>query len=199
MGSTRAAPEARSRRRPSCPPGPLPGRARRPPRPAMAAAAEMPPPERTEFPGKRVMENTVDHFTLRVRNPSGQALQLQVAPRTTVLELKGLIEAAEGTAVQEQRLLVNGMVMVDERRLSSYRLGEGSTVLHVAQLRATVPATRTTLPKHELAPHVNRGFLMVPGCGGVWKPETAGKVSAEEHAAHFDSASLPPPWKVQSS
>eukprot|EP00420_Gonyaulax_spinifera_P028973 CAMPEP_0197897012 /NCGR_PEP_ID=MMETSP1439-20131203/41436_1 /TAXON_ID=66791 /ORGANISM="Gonyaulax spinifera, Strain CCMP409" /LENGTH=155 /DNA_ID=CAMNT_0043517603 /DNA_START=78 /DNA_END=545 /DNA_ORIENTATION=+ len=137
-----------------------------------------------------------DHFTLRIRSPSGMAVEIQVCPRTKVKEVKEMLEAAEGTFICEQRLICNGSVMNDDRSLASYRLRDGSVVVHTPLLKATMPHSRTTFPKHERAPHVSRGMLMVPGYGAPWTPEVAGRVSQEEYEGHFDSSKLPPPWKI---
>jgi len=152
---------------------------------------------------QRPPRNDDESFRLRVRNPCGNAVVLQVSPGHTVAELKQQLMAMEGTDASLQRLLCNGVMMVDHRSLGSYCLKQDSVVVHVPQLTATArgefPRSHTRLHKHERGPEVNRGFLMVPGCGAPWQPDIAPRVTKDEHDALFDSTRLPAPWKIRNS
>merc|ERR1712226_1363119 len=110
-----------------------------------------------------------------------------MSPGDKVATLKHRLEIAGGTQTAGQRLLCNGVLMVEERTLRSYGLRDNSVILAVPHLRVK------TSRRHDHAPDTSRGFLMVPGCGEPWRPEISGKVTLAELDGHFDSSKLPAP------
>lgn len=68
----------------------------------------------------------------------------------------------EGTPVDAQRLVVNGMNMQDARTLTSYDVRHGAVILLVPQIKESSKTTRS----FAFAP---RGVLMVPGSKS-WQP-----------------------------
>lgn len=89
-------------------------------------------------------------YTLFVRTPMDVSIELEVAPTETVAEVKERLAAVEGTPVVSQRLMWNGVPMLDRRTLASYRICHGSVALLVPRLGnsgqryAPPPAARST-------------------------------------------------------
>jgi len=73
-------------------------------------------------------------FTFFVRTPMDVSVELEVAPAETVAEVKERLAVVEGTPVETQRLMWNGMPMLDRRTLASYKIGHGSVALLVPRL-----------------------------------------------------------------
>uniref|UniRef100_A0A7S1A2U9 Ubiquitin-like domain-containing protein n=1 Tax=Noctiluca scintillans TaxID=2966 RepID=A0A7S1A2U9_NOCSC len=128
-------------------------------------------------------------FILRVRNPDGIVSKYQVVRTDTVAQLKQQIEQDQGVSVQEQRLLCGGVLMVEDRSLGSYKLGETSSILLVPHIRAKEQAGK------EKALSAKRGLLMVPELDAPWDPHTTAKIHPNDVVGFFESkTSIPPPW-----
>lgn len=75
-----------------------------------------------------------EKYTLFVRTPMDVSVELEVAPFETVAEVKERLAAVEGTPVDAQRLMWNGVPMLDRRTLASYHICHGSVALLVPRL-----------------------------------------------------------------
>jgi len=75
-------------------------------------------------------------FSVYVRSPVDAAVELEVLPQDTVAEVKLKLEALSGTPVDMQRLMWNGVPMVDTRTLVSYNIGPHSVILSVPRLNS---------------------------------------------------------------
>jgi len=134
-----------------------------------------------------------EYIKLRVRFPMGHSIQVFTHKGETIGELKGRIEQAEGTASTVQRLLFHGVILSEDRSLGSYGVGDAAVITAVPNLRLT---ERRKLHK-PFSP--GRGMLMTPGSTMQWTPHTSSKLDAPEHHAYFNSATMPPAWKLQLS
>jgi len=76
-------------------------------------------------------------YTLFIRTPADVAVELEVRPGDTVREVKERVAALEGTMVEAQRLMWNGVPMLDSRTLASYNITHQSVVLLVPRLAST--------------------------------------------------------------
>lgn len=71
----------------------------------------------------------VTNLEVTIKGPSDLKFAVSVPPSATVLELKGIIAAADSTvAVEHQRLIYSGRVLKDEDPVSKYSLKSGNTV-----------------------------------------------------------------------
>lgn len=75
-----------------------------------------------------------EKYTLFVRTPMDVSIELEVCPAETVAEVKERMAIVEGTPVETQRLMWNGVPMLDKRTLASYNICHGSVVLLVPRL-----------------------------------------------------------------
>jgi hypothetical protein len=75
-----------------------------------------------------------EKYTLFVRTPMDISVELEVAPADSVAEVKERLAKVEGTPVETQRLMWNGVPMLDRRTLASYHICHGSVVLLVPRL-----------------------------------------------------------------
>jgi len=98
-------------------------------------------------------------ITVYVQSRQDLALELEVSLADTVASLKTQVADGTGVAVENQRLIINGMNMQDERNLASYELRHAAKILLVPQLKEQAKARPMTF-----AP---RGLLMVPATNGV--------------------------------
>jgi len=91
-----------------------------------------------------------EKYSLFIRTPMDVSIELEVAPTDTVAEVKERLAAVEGTPVVSQRLMWNGVPMLDKRTLASYHICHGSVALLVPRLGssgqryAPAPAARST-------------------------------------------------------
>lgn len=76
-------------------------------------------------------------YTIFVRTPLDVSVELEVTATMMVAELKERMAKLEGTPVATQRLVWNGVPMLDRRTLASYHVGHGSVVLLVPRLAAS--------------------------------------------------------------
>jgi len=75
-----------------------------------------------------------EKYTIFVRTPMDVSVELETAPAETVAEVKERLAAVEGTPVETQRLMWNGVPMLDKRTLASYHICHGSVILLVPRL-----------------------------------------------------------------
>jgi hypothetical protein len=75
-----------------------------------------------------------EKYTLFVRTPMDVSVELEVSPGETVAEVKDRLAVVEGTPVETQRLMWNGVPMLDRRTLASYHICHGSVALLVPRL-----------------------------------------------------------------
>lgn len=104
-------------------------------------------------------------YTIFVRTPAEVAMEFEVSPSDTVAVLKTRLSDLEGTPVENQRLVWNGINMADHRTLASYNICNGACVLLVPHLSAS---------QRFVPPPAPRGMLMVPG-NKSWQPSHAAK------------------------
>ena len=104
-------------------------------------------------------------ITVYVKVRNEVAFELDVHPSDTVLSLKQLVAERESTPPEIQRLISGGVIMQDDRTLSSYNVRNGANVLLVPHIREPTDHSR---PMSFSAP---RGVLMVPG-SKAWAPAT---------------------------
>merc|ERR1719240_2470669 len=79
--------------------------------------------------------------------------------------LKTRLSDLEGTPVENQRLIINGIHMADHRTLASYHVNHGACILLVP---------RHASSQRFVPPPAPRGMLMVPG-NKAWQPSHAAK------------------------
>jgi len=92
-----------------------------------------------------------ERYTIFVRTPMDVSVELEVAFADSVADVKERLAKVEGTPVATQRLMWNGVPMLDKRTLASYNICHGSVVLLVPRLGSggqryapAVPATRSS-------------------------------------------------------
>lgn len=128
---------------------------------------------REEFEAKQdIAAHGAETFTLFVRTPAEIALEFEVVPMDAVLEVKARIASLEGTPVEAQRLMWNGVPMTDTRTLASYNVSHGSTLLLVPRL-GPGGARYSAAPATKRAPPPAAGGLRpsVPiVCGDIHRP-----------------------------
>lgn len=84
-------------------------------------------------------EAVATNLEVTIKGPSDLKFSVSVPPTATVLELKGIIAAADPTvAVEHQRLIYSGRVLKDEDPVSKYSLKSGNTV-HLVSLPDSPP------------------------------------------------------------
>jgi hypothetical protein len=126
-----------------------------------AAAAPGSQFEATQQRGGLVGPPTV---TVYVKMRQEIAIELEVLLSDLVRSLKAQIEQREGTPLEHQRLICNGMNMQDSRSLISYGIRHGSVILLVPQISG--PSSYLQGRTQIFAP---RGMMMVPG-SKAWQP-----------------------------
>lgn len=90
---------------------------------------------REDFETKQdIAAHGADSFTIFVRTPAEIIIELEVVPMDAVLDIKARLAALEGTPVEAQRLMWNGVPMLDTRTLASYHVAHGSALLLVPRL-----------------------------------------------------------------
>lgn len=99
-------------------------------------------------------------YTIFVRTPAEIAMEFEVSPKDTVLDLKTRLSDLEGTPIENQRLVWNGIHMADHKTLESYKIQNGACVLLVPHLCSS---------QRFVPPPAPRGMLMVPG-NKSWQP-----------------------------
>jgi len=104
-------------------------------------------------------------YTIFVRTPAEVAMEFEVSPSDTVAVLKTRLSDLEGTPMENQRLVWNGINMADDRTLASYNIQNGACVLLVPHLSAS---------QRFVPPPAPRGMLMVPG-NKSWQPSHAAR------------------------
>eukprot|EP00746_Dinoflagellata_sp_MGD_P010116 gnl/MRDRNA2_/MRDRNA2_120794_c0_seq1.p1 gnl/MRDRNA2_/MRDRNA2_120794_c0~~gnl/MRDRNA2_/MRDRNA2_120794_c0_seq1.p1 ORF type:complete len:314 (-),score=66.45 gnl/MRDRNA2_/MRDRNA2_120794_c0_seq1:60-1001(-) len=104
-------------------------------------------------------------YTIFVRTPAEVAMEFEVSPSDTVSILKTRLSDLEGTPMENQRLVWNGINMADDRTLASYNIQNGACVLLVPHLSAS---------QRFVPPPAPRGMLMVPG-NKSWQPSHAAR------------------------
>lgn len=104
-------------------------------------------------------------YTIFIRTPAEVAMEFEVHPTDTVSTIKSRLADLEGTPVENQRLIINGIHMADHRTLASYHVNHGSCILLVPHLSAS---------QRFVPPPAPRGMLMVPG-NKSWQPSHAAK------------------------
>ena len=75
------------------------------------------------------------HQTISIKTLTGQTFTLHVKPFDTIRTVKARIQDCEGFPTDHQRLIWNGRSLENNRTLSDYNIGEGSTVHLVLRLR----------------------------------------------------------------
>eukprot|EP00927_Polykrikos_kofoidii_P053889 TRINITY_DN48412_c0_g1_i1.p1 TRINITY_DN48412_c0_g1~~TRINITY_DN48412_c0_g1_i1.p1 ORF type:complete len:395 (+),score=57.29 TRINITY_DN48412_c0_g1_i1:73-1185(+) len=110
-------------------------------------------------------------FTLFVRTPLDVAVEIEVVPIDTVLDVKERVSKIEGTAVDMQRLTWNGVPMLDSRTLASYSLTHGSIVLLVPRLAAT---SHRYAPPPPMATAGRRGMDPTTARAAGWRSNGGG-------------------------
>lgn len=68
------------------------------------------------------------HQGIYVKAEAGDTFALHPKPSDTVGDVKNMLVGREGILSDEQRLIFEGMHLEDERALSDYEIGEGSTI-----------------------------------------------------------------------
>jgi len=136
------------------------------------------------------------YIRVRVRSPVGKTLDYEVCPEETVADLKRRMEAREGTDAKGQRLLCNGVLMINSRSLGSYNLREHSVLLSLPQLKSSEKAGRDKAGG-VYGHSARRGFLLIPGMDDPWRPHTTSKITKQEADWHFDSTTVQAPWRVR--
>lgn len=110
---------------------------------------------------KKVIEEACPSvYTVFVRTPSEVAMEFEVAPTETIMALKIRLADVEGTPVENQRLVWNGINTLNQRTLASYNINHGAVILLVPHLAAT---------QRFVPPPAPRGLLMIPG-NRAWQP-----------------------------
>jgi len=110
---------------------------------------------------KEAIEGSCPSFyTIFVRTPSEVAMEFDVAPTESIMALKIRLADVEGTPVENQRLVWNGINVDNSRTLASYNINHGAVVLLVPHLAAT---------QRFVPPPAPRGLLMIPG-NRAWQP-----------------------------
>jgi len=97
-----------------------------------------------------------------VRTRQEVALELEVNPADTIASVKSTIEEREGTPVDSQRLICNGINLQDDQTVLSCNIRHGAILLLVPQLKDQGKPKKMQFS----AP---RGMLMVPGSKS-WTP-----------------------------
>lgn len=105
-------------------------------------------------------------LTVYIKTRQQVALELEVLLSDLVSSLKMQIEQREGTPVENQRLICNGMNMQDARPLGSYNVQHGSAILLVPQIAGASGNQQGRTRPNVFAP---RGMMMVPG-SKAWQP-----------------------------
>lgn len=137
------------------------GRTKRVQAAPVGGAAAVP---RGRFQARQTFDTGVEGpptVTLYVRTRQEVAMEFQVLPSDTVSTLKAHVAEREGTIVECQRLICNGMNMQDARTIQSYDVRSGAVILLVPQLRDQGKGRPMTF--------ASRGTLMVPG-SKAWTP-----------------------------
>jgi hypothetical protein len=101
--------------------------------------------------------------TVYVKTRQEVAIELEALVSDLVASLKVQIEDREGTPVDSQRLICNGMNMQDNRTLASYNLRHGAVILLVPQIKEQ--------GKSRPVMFAPRGMMMVPGSAS-WQPSS---------------------------
>jgi len=97
-------------------------------------------------------------YIVFIRTPAEVAVELEALPHSTVIELKERVAKVEGTPLEQQRLMWNGVPMLDSRTLASYSIVHGSVILLVPRLAST---------SRRYAPCAIDRSAMVGGSGGA--------------------------------
>jgi ubiquitin-like protein Nedd8 len=71
----------------------------------------------------------------RVRTYSGKEIELDIEPDYTVIKIKELIEEKEAVQPAQQKLILRGQQMSNEKTASEYKLEEGATLNLILALR----------------------------------------------------------------
>lgn len=66
---------------------------------------------------------------IKIKTLTGQTIELHVFPWDKVIEIKERIEETQGIPVEQQRLILKGKTMADERNLAFYEVA--NDVLHL--------------------------------------------------------------------
>lgn len=106
--------------------------------------------------------------TVYVKTRQQVAIELEVLLSDLVESLKCQIEQREGTPMESQRLICNGMNMQDARSLASYDLRHGAVILLVPQIPGPSSHLQGRTRPVMFAP---RGMMMVPGTK-AWQPSS---------------------------
>eukprot|EP00928_Gymnodinium_smaydae_P034957 TRINITY_DN24668_c0_g1_i1.p1 TRINITY_DN24668_c0_g1~~TRINITY_DN24668_c0_g1_i1.p1 ORF type:complete len:349 (-),score=90.66 TRINITY_DN24668_c0_g1_i1:99-1106(-) len=101
----------------------------------------------------------VEPFTIFVRTIADVAVEVEVRPTDSVESLKSRVERLEGTPVDAQRIMWNGVPMLDTRTLASYGLIHGSRLLLVPKLAG--------MSQRYAQPPSAAATLAAQGCGAT--------------------------------
>eukprot|EP00053_Salpingoeca_punica_P001589 m.34146 g.34146 ORF g.34146 m.34146 type:complete len:83 (-) comp11107_c0_seq1:207-455(-) len=67
---------------------------------------------------------------IKVKTLTGKEIEIDIESSDTVRRIKERVEEKQGIPPEQQRLIVNGKPMVDEKAVSEYKI-QGGSVLHL--------------------------------------------------------------------
>jgi thiol-disulfide isomerase/thioredoxin len=125
---------------------------------------------------RRAREATASHMSLTIKTSKGSILAVDnITPEATVLGLKKYIETAHHISVASQRLIFQGRLLDDEKKLSDYNISQG-IVIHLVENSRAGPSSAGSpaLPKLRVPPgtlcHLANGKPefdeILSSCGG---------------------------------
>lgn len=119
-----------------------------------------------------------DPYKLYIRTPMHASHEIEASRTETVADVKARLAALEGTAVDAQRLVWNGVPMIDSRTLGSYGIYPGSVLLLVPRLTPRMQRTTPAFSRGSGAVAATVASIatntvaapLVPAPSGILKP-----------------------------